>query len=410
MKYFYWFCILGLPLAAGAQPLSALVAEALARNPEVLAAQKQYEASRQKPAQEGALPDPVASLGYTSAGGPWPGAGLGSQPASNIGVSLAQELPFPGKRALRASVARLEAGAEYERYLSVRLSVASRVEQTYHELHYSIVSIAFVHRYQALLESTLRITEARYAAGRAQQQDILKAHTQLSVFETQLVQFEQQATVQRIELNRLLNRGQETAIEMPEDVALGSLPYTLDELLAAAREHSPEIAREAKMVQRGQAATSLARRDFYPDFTVSGGYFNQGSMPSMYQVRVDVTLPIRQTRQRAALTGQALALSGARHGYEATAVSLEASIRQEYAAAASARRLAELYEKSVIPEAQLTLDSATASYETGSADFLTLFSSFMNVVEYQLMYHEQVMRFEISRAKLAEMAAREMGS
>jgi len=65
--------------------LEDLVSEALRRNPEVLAAQKNHEAARQRPTQEGSLPDPMISLGYTSVGNPLPGAGLGSQVLSNIG-------------------------------------------------------------------------------------------------------------------------------------------------------------------------------------------------------------------------------------------------------------------------------------------------------------------------------------
>ena len=52
---------------SGAQ-LQDLVREALARNPEVQAAEKRYEAARQRPAQESSLPDPMVSMGYASNG------------------------------------------------------------------------------------------------------------------------------------------------------------------------------------------------------------------------------------------------------------------------------------------------------------------------------------------------------
>ena len=98
-----------LPALAAAQPLASLVEEALGHNREILAAQKKYEAARQRPAQKGALPDPTVSLGYTSNGGPWPVAGIGREPTSNAGVSFAQEMPFPGKRRLRTDIASCNA-------------------------------------------------------------------------------------------------------------------------------------------------------------------------------------------------------------------------------------------------------------------------------------------------------------
>ena len=64
-----------LPL--GAQSLDSLVDEAMRSNPEIIAAQKRYEAARQRPSRESTLPDPTLSLGYASNGKPWLGAGLG---------------------------------------------------------------------------------------------------------------------------------------------------------------------------------------------------------------------------------------------------------------------------------------------------------------------------------------------
>src|ERR1700746_1586076 len=101
MRYLNWFLLAIIAGQALAQPLPSLVDEALRSNREILAAQKKYEAARQRPAQESSLPDPTVGLGYTSNGGPYPGAGLGRDVTSNIGVMVSQEFPFPGKRKLR---------------------------------------------------------------------------------------------------------------------------------------------------------------------------------------------------------------------------------------------------------------------------------------------------------------------
>ena len=118
-------------LAAEPSSLDDLIREALARNPEILAAQKKYEAARQRPSQESSLPDPVLSLGYASNGGPLPGQGLGTQPTSNIGFMVSQEVPASGKRKLRGDIAAKEADAEFQEYLAVQLSVRSRVTQAF---------------------------------------------------------------------------------------------------------------------------------------------------------------------------------------------------------------------------------------------------------------------------------------
>ena len=405
-RRYLWIAL--FPAFAGAQPLSQLVEEALRNNREILAAQKKYEAARQRPSEAASLPDPTVSIGYTSNGGPWPIAGIGTAATSNAGIAVSQEVPFPGKLKLRGEIATEEANAEFEQYRAVRLNVVSRLEQAYHELHHAHVSIDFVHRYQELLRNILRISEARYSVGRAAQQDVFKAQTQFSIFQTQLLRYEQERSAKEIEINALVNRPRAGHIEVPMEMAVGEIPATLDQMLAQARAHSPAIAREQKMVERSELAASLARRDYYPDYTVSGGYFNQGGLPAMWQFRVDFKLPAYFWRkQRAAVNEQEFAATGARHDYEAADVSIQEQIGEQYTIAETSRKLIGLYERSVIPEARLALESSEASYETGTLDFLSLFSNFMNVVEYELMYHEEVMQFHVALARLEELTGSE---
>ena len=407
LRYLFWIAALAAP--ASAQPLASLVEEALRNNREILAAQKRYEAARQRPSVASSLPDPTVSLGYTSNGGPWPVAGIGREPTSNAGLMISQEVPFPGKRKLRGEIAATEAGAEFDEYRAVRLNVVSRLKQAYHELHYATVAVVFVKRYQDLLENILRISEARYAVGRAAQQDVFKAQTQFSIFQTQLLRYEQQRSSKEIEINALVNRPAAGHIEVPEDIPPGELAVTLDEMLAHARTQAPALAREQKLIERNELAASLARRNYYPDYTISGGYFNQGGLPPMWQFRVDFKLPAYFWRkQRAEVTEQTFQVSEARHNYEAADVGIEARIRDTYTLAVTARKLVDLYRRSVIPEAQLAVESSMAGYQTGALDFLSVFSNFMNVVDYELMHHEEVMRFHVALAKLEEMTGMEI--
>ena len=62
------FLASGLWAQADGIELKDLLAVALNNNPEVAAAQKRYEASRQRPTQVSSLPDPMFSPGYKAAG------------------------------------------------------------------------------------------------------------------------------------------------------------------------------------------------------------------------------------------------------------------------------------------------------------------------------------------------------
>jgi len=396
-----WLCFLTLPALAAAQPLSSLVDEALHNNREVLAAQKKYEAARQRPSQAGSMPPPTVSLGYSSNGAPYPVDGIGRDATSNAGVMISQDMPFPGKQRLRAEIAARQADAEFQDYLTVRLNVVARLKQAYFELHHALEGIAATTRSQELLQGILRVSEARYAAGRAAQQDIFKAQTQFSIFQAQLLRYQQEQRSRQIEIAALLDRPMSGTIEVPLDIALGDMPGTLPQMLAQARTTAPTLAREQKNVEGRELAANLARKDDYPDYTLSGGYFNQGSMPPMWQFRVDVKLPPRS--RRAAVSEREFAAAEARHAYEGASVAVEARLREDYTVAETAHQLAELYENSVLPEARLALESSLAAYQTGSLDFLSVFSNLMNVVDNEFMFHDEVMQFHMALARLEEM-------
>jgi cobalt-zinc-cadmium efflux system outer membrane protein len=293
-----------LALSAAAQtpraPVSLrdLTSEAMRNNPEMVAAQKNYEAARQRPTQESSLPDPSISLGYVSVGNPLPGAGLGSEVLSNIGLMYSQELPYPGKLKLRGEIASKEAEAAFQQYQAVQLGVISRLKQAYYRLQYTYAAADLLIRNRDLLNTLVSVTEVRYSVGKAAQQDVLKAQTQVSILETRLVKLEQQRISSEAEINSVLNRRPGSAIGRPNDFQPKELTATLDELYAAAGRNSPILRRDQKMIERSELAVNSARKEFYPDVTLSGGYFNQGSMSPMYQFQASFKVPIYYRRKQ----------------------------------------------------------------------------------------------------------------
>src|SRR5439155_19449836 len=235
-------------------------------------------AERQRPSRESTLPGPTLSLGYASNGKPWLGAGLGIDPTSNIGVMITQELPAPGKLRLRGEIASKEAEAAYVEYRSARLRIISRLKVAYHQLHHAYAATEIMRTNQKLLGNFIKVAEARYSVGRAAQQDVFRAQAQYAIMETQIVRMDQDKPIQQSIINSILNRPRETPVAVPAEMKAGELRVTLEDLLAGARDDAPMILRDQKMVERSQLALNLARKGYYPDYAVSGGYFNQGGM------------------------------------------------------------------------------------------------------------------------------------
>jgi outer membrane protein TolC len=323
---------------------------------------------------------------------------------ANAGVSFSQELPFPGKLKLRGQMAEQEAAAALQDYQTARLRLVSRLKAGYFQLNYLCKAEESLEKNKDLLEKFARIAESRYSVGQGQQQDILKAQVEVSLMLGRLRKLEQEKQALKAELNSLLNRPPEAPLGRPADTPKPELRAALDELYARAGTDSPLLKREQAMVERSQFGLDLARRDYYPDFGVMGGYFNSGRLPAMYEFRFDVKVPLYFWRkQRVAVEEQAANLSAARHQYESMGRMLNFGVKEAYLAAQASDDLLKLYSGAILPQSTLALESSVSSYQVGAVDFLTLIANLRTVLDYEVMYCEELAAFEKALARLEEL-------
>jgi outer membrane protein, heavy metal efflux system len=395
------------PLQAQTRPprisLAALIDEAMSNSPEIAAARHRLDAAEQRPAQAGSLPDPMVSASWASVGRPFPGAGLGEEPMANIGVMVRQDIPYPGKRGLRAAIAERETDAERQQLEAARLSVVSRVKQAYYRLAYTTTVQDVLARNQQLLDTLLKVSEARYGVGGGAQQDVFKGQAELTVLEIQQERLRRERRAREAELNALLNRAPDEPLAEPEPLVFMPFEMPLSVLLEQARANAPMLLRERSMIAAAETAVDAARRDYKPDFAVSGGYYNQGSMPAMYEFRFDVTVPLRRARRAAAVQEQASRLGAARLTRDASERALEARLQEDYQMASSAARLARLYRETLLPQVRLALESSLSSYQTGAIEFLSVLTNFTAVLDNEMRYFDELADFHVAASRLEEM-------
>jgi outer membrane protein, heavy metal efflux system len=402
------FIVMVLTTTTFAQPadhlaLADVVADALKANPEITAAEQRYAAARLRPVQERSLPDPMVSAGYNASGKPFPGAGLGTEPIANIGFMVTQELPYPGKRQLRGTIAAREADAVSQDIDVARLNITSRVKQAYYRLAYTYAVGDVLTRNRALLETLLKVSEGRYAVGHAAQQDVIKAQTQFSILELQQLRIAQERATRAGELNALLNRPPLSPLGRPDDLVLTPFDEALDALVLLAAQHAPMLQRERIMVDRAQLSVDSARKEFRPDFAFTGGYYYMGAMPAMYEFRFDVKVPFQRARRAAAVAEQLSVVDAARSTYESSRLTVQAQLQEDYQLASTTERLAGLYHDTVLPQARFALESSMASYQTGAVDFLSVLSNFGSVLEYEMTYFAELTSFHTAVSRLEAM-------
>jgi outer membrane protein, heavy metal efflux system len=390
--------------------LDFLVEELLRSNPELQAARKRYEAALTRPAQESALPDPRVTAGWISNGWPYPGAGLGSEPTSNIGLQFAQEIPFPGKRALKGGIAQKEADGAAQAVRAAELRLLAQLKERYYELIFNYEAVELIHRNQELLQQMAKVAEARYSAGKAMQQDIIKAGIEVAILENRLIALEQKKLSIQSEINALLDRPPEAGLGRPETVSTLLPLASFESLRAQALEASPLLQGQRAVIDGRQLTVQSAQKAYYPDFDVMTGYYNQGAMKPMWEFKVQLNIPLYfGKKQRYGLEEAGANLVEAQRMYRNDQQWLLFRLRDRYVAAEAALKLMNLYSQQVVPQSELALQSSLASYEGGSVDFLTVLSNFNTIRDYQMNYFEQRAEYLKALSGLEELTGTPSG-
>jgi outer membrane protein TolC len=390
--------------------LNSLIEELLRVNPELQAAQKRYQAALTRPSQESALPDPRITIGWVSNGWPYPGAGLGAATTSNIGVQIAQEIPYPGKRELKGGIAKKEADSEAQTVRATELRLIAQLRERYYDLIFIYEAIDLIRRNQELLQQMAKVAEARYSAGKAMQQDIIKAGIEVAILENRLIVLEQKKLSGNAEVNALLNRPPEADLGRPE--AVSTLPplEPFESLRMRALSASPLLQGQRSIIDSRQLNVDSARKAYYPDFDVMSGYYNQGAMKPMWEFKVQMNIPLYfAKKQRYGLEEAGVTLSEAQRTYRSEQQMLLFQLRDRYVAANAALKLMDLYSRQVVPQSEIALQSSLASYEGGSVDFLTVLANFTTIREYQMNYYEQRAEYLKAQSRLDELTGTASG-
>jgi outer membrane protein, heavy metal efflux system len=388
--------------ATATNSLQSLVAEALEQNPEIIAMRRNFDMMRARVPQAKALPEPMLSYGYMGNAVPLPPFDVQKgDPSSGRALGLSQELPFPGKLATKGKMANVAAEAEWWAYEQTRLNVVAEVKDAYFDLYYIVKASETVTKNKELLEKFAKIAEAGFAVGKGIQQDVLKAQVEVSRLIDQLTVLEQRRLTAEARLNSLLFREPETPVGRPEEIRPRDFPYGIAELYELALMSYPTLKAQQRRIDREQYGVELAKKDFYPDFSVGLTYINRPGMPEMYGVNVGVKIPFYfWQKQRPALAEATAGAAAEKQRLENITTLLFFRIKDRYLAATTAERLIKLYGTTIIPQSSLALESAIAGYEAGKVDFLTLLDNLVTLRNYELSYYEQLSNVEKAIAAL----------
>ena len=384
--------------------LQQLIDEALRNSPDLQASRSRTSASEYRIPQATTLPDPIFSVGYQNDG--FKRITYGQSEDSQWMFSASQTFPFPGKLALKGDIAARESESTYAGSETIRLKTISRVKELYFDLYTTYKDIDLLHERTSLFNRVEDAALSRYSTGKGSQQEVLMAQTEKYMLLEKEEMLRQKIESLEAMLNSVIGRSVEAPLGRPVETQPSSLVYTLNDLIKIAYERSPEIKAKDKIIAATEAKVSLAKKDYIPDFTITGGYFARGNdFQDMWSLGAAINIPIfYRTKQRHAVNEANALLAEARSEKESTRLTIASAIKDNFAMLKATDKLMSLYRDGLIPKSRQDVELSLSGYMTGTVDALTVITRLKSVIDFEISYWGQFAEHEKAAARLEAIA------
>jgi len=371
--------------------VESLLTVARAHNPEVAGMRLDAVAAQERIEQAYALPDPRFKLelqDVTKMGAQnptlWPGD------VGSTRYTFTQELPWFGTRALKREQAEAAAQGAEAQVNTVWLDVASRIKLGYAQLYFLQRNAHLSQEVLGLMQRLEQIARSRYAGGLAPQQDTIRAQTEQTAMQGELIALNAELRTTQSRMNALLARPFASPLAEPQNLRALPSADKLDfsVLEQRAREHNPQLAADEAKFKAADKGQELVQKGRYPTVMLGIAPTQTQNDFKTWDLMLEMNIPLWQGTRRAQ-EREALAMrDGAEARRNATANQVLSDLSENLLALQSAQQTEGLVSNSLLPQAELSLQSALAGYEAGKVDFASVMDA-----------QRQIRQAKISRIK-----------
>jgi len=380
----------------GTNSIDRYVELALARNQEILAAQRAVQATAETIPQAEALDDPmlIDTFQPIDDNSVQTAAGRGA----NV-LTLSQKFPWFGKLRLRGAIAEQSAQIALTRLTQAQLKVTEQVRLACYECYFNQRAIQITEEDKSLLGDLLMFAEARYRTGQTSQQDVLRAQVELDRIEDRLILLRRQLRQSQADLAGLLHTSPESELRVDTEAPVPDVPDAIERLYEAAIECRPELQERLHAIVQSQQAIELAELQYSPDVTVGVGWqaiATDGALSGIangndnVSFLVGVNLPIWADKLDASVReAEHRTMENARR-YDAVKDDTFRTIKRLVVQVRALDEQTHLFRDSIIPKAEQTLRVSTADYRVAKVDFQQIIDNWSDL----LAFHINLVRLE----------------
>ena len=373
-----------------------VIAEALARNPQLDVAREQTAEARARRVTAVAVPDPAFTAAYDQATGPFAFRGAGSRP-----VGLELDVPFPDKFRLNNRIGLADIRANESNVRLQQQSIALQASAAYDSLLVALGHRRNLTEASQLAADFLNRTQARFEAGTAAKLDVIQAQVGVAQAQNDLIANDRDVAAAQASLNRVLGRLAGAPVSPADSL---DLPASLPDSTAIEQEalaNRPELAIVQHQRQGARANTSLIKEFWLPDltFAVTRDYAQPGS--PLFTTGVALPLPAFYWQHARGDIAQAQHVE---RELEATDRDTRAFVLQDvrtaYANASTALRQVAFLRDQLVPAAREAYRVASTSYSLGGSSALEVLSARSALLAAQLQLTDALAAANTARADL----------
>ena len=365
-------------------------------NPRIQASEALARAARARISSAGLPPDPQVQFGWMNYELPT------LKPMEVLGMKqlqVMQMLPLGGKLGLSRNIAKARATAQGERAQDAWWEVRALAAMPFYELYRADQSLVVMRETLRLLGDIREVADVMYRVGSGNQADVLRAQVEIARMTEDTLRMQAMRTGMAARLNAILDRPQLVPVESPAIPAFPKTIPSLDSLVQLAYAARPMLKAGAADLSAAKLTERLARKELLPDVQLGVQYGQRGMARSagdtssgfvggterMGSLMIGASVPIFARSRQLKMREEAAAM---RQMATSELTEMRANTRgalgERSADLSRARRLADLYRNTIIPQSRATVSSAFAAYRVGRVDFMTLLDDQMTVNKYRL--------------------------
>lgn len=390
--------------------LSELIQAALSENPQIKAAEQEWQASLERIPQVKALPDPLLSYSH-----------FGQSIETRLGpqrnkISVSQMFPFFGKLSIKGDVAHSQAWIIEAQYRAVKADVMLKMKQAFFSLYWFDKALKISQEEKEVLQRLVRVAQKKYETGQATQQDVLKAQLEISKVLDKILLLKQGRKAIVAEMNALLNRPAETSVEIVDEVEVPGIQFELAELYEWAKESRPELIKVQHLIAKNEKSLKLAKKNYLPDFRVMFDYIDIGGGTTTspedgrnaWMGSIGINIPIWRKKLRAAEAEEATKIKASENLYRNIENETLSRVNELFFEVKTIEEQIKLYQYSLLPQAEQSFKASEIGYLAGKVDFLNLLESERMILMIKTGYHKAISDLRKSLARLERIVGKEL--